>query len=89
MGDEDVLAVAEAPEEGERGVEDAGPDQQHAGHGQTRILLRRVRSPPAPQLWGSPVPPGLGVRGPIPEPLPESVPTLPPSRSARPRSETG
>ncbi len=41
MGGEDVFAVTEAPEEGERGVEDEGPDQQHAGHGQTGVVLRR------------------------------------------------
>ena len=41
MGGEDVLAVAEAPEERERGVEDEGPDQQYAGHGQPGVVLRR------------------------------------------------
>ena len=41
VGGEDDLAVAETPEEGERGVEDEGPDEQHAGHGQTGIVLRR------------------------------------------------
>ena len=37
---EDVFGVAQAAEEGERGVEDERPDQQHAGQGQPGIVLR-------------------------------------------------
>jgi hypothetical protein len=36
---EDGFAVAEA---GECGVADEGPDEQHAGHGQPGIVLRRA-----------------------------------------------
>ena len=34
VGGEDLLAVAKAPEEGERGVEGEGPDEQHPGYDQ-------------------------------------------------------
>jgi len=37
---EDVFAVAEAPEEGKRGGEDAGADQQHASQCQPEVVLR-------------------------------------------------
>ena len=40
VGGEDVFAIAQAAEEGERGVEDERPDQQHAGQGQPGIVLR-------------------------------------------------
>jgi len=36
------LAIAETADEGERGIEDEGPDQQHAGHRQPGMVLRRA-----------------------------------------------
>ncbi len=63
MGGEDVLAVAKAADESERGGEDKGPDQQHAGHGQPGVVLRRAdeedrKGVPRNALPTSPIPQG-------------------------------
>jgi len=63
VGGKDVSAVAETPEEGERDGEDEGADEQHAGRGQTGIVLWRADREHRNGLsQTSPTPPRGGLR---------------------------